>query len=115
MPWFWKPSSVFSRWARSVFTLDSLDYCSLEQFIMASKARLFKSMTFSKNPCVHPTPVLTSTHVKQFDQIIWSRTRGHLALVGNYENFAQNALMKQHLLDTGNRVLTEASSFDDIW
>ena len=38
---FWQPASVFSQWTPSPFTVGLLDYTCAEQFMMASKARLF--------------------------------------------------------------------------
>ena len=38
---FWHPPSVFSQWTPSPFTMDLVEYNCAEQFIMASKARLF--------------------------------------------------------------------------
>ena len=36
-------------------------------------------------------------------------------LTGAYAKFAQNPLLRQHLLSTGNRVLAEASPVDRLW
>ena len=38
---FWQPPSVFSQWLISPFTVDLVDYTCAEQYMMASKARLF--------------------------------------------------------------------------
>ena len=38
---FWHPPSVFSQWTLSPFTVDLVEYNCAEQFMMASKARLF--------------------------------------------------------------------------
>ena len=38
---FWQPPSVFSQWTPSPFTADLVDYTCAEQFVIASKARLF--------------------------------------------------------------------------
>ena len=38
---FWHPPSAFSQWTRSQFTKDLVDYNCAEQYMMASKARLF--------------------------------------------------------------------------
>ena len=53
--------------------------------------------------------------VTNFNQDVWSNACGQIALIANYEKFAQNALMHRHLLDTGDRMLAEASPFDTIW
>ena len=38
---FWHPPSAFSQWTPSPFTVDVVEYNCAEQFMMASKARLF--------------------------------------------------------------------------
>ena len=38
---FWHPPSAFSQWTLSPFTVDFVEYDCAEQFMMASKARLF--------------------------------------------------------------------------
>ena len=38
---FWYPPSLFSQWTPSPFTVDFVEYNCVEQFMMASKARLF--------------------------------------------------------------------------
>ena len=38
---FWQPPSVFSQWTISLFTVDLVDYTCAQQYMMASKARLF--------------------------------------------------------------------------
>ena len=56
---FWQPPSVFSEWTLSPFTMDLVEYSCAEEFMMASKARLFgDDSTFSvklatDDPCEH--------------------------------------------------------------
>ena len=38
---FWQPPSMFSQWTISPFSVDLVDYTCAEQYMMASKARLF--------------------------------------------------------------------------
>ena len=42
---FWHPPSAFSQWTLSPFTVDLVEYNCAEQFMMASKARLFGDET----------------------------------------------------------------------
>ena len=38
---FWQPPSVFSQWTISPFTVNLVDYTCAEQYMMASKDRIF--------------------------------------------------------------------------
>ena len=45
---------------------------------------------------------------------MWERERENIVLVDSYAKFAQNPTMQSHLLDTGDRLLVEASPYDLI-
>ena len=43
------------------------------------------------------------------------RERENIVLAGPYAKFAQTPVMQPHLLDTGNRLLAEASPYNLVW
>ena len=53
--------------------------------------------------------------VRNFDHGEWERRREDIMLTCAYAKFAQNPLLRQHILSTGNRVLAEASPVDRLW
>ena len=53
--------------------------------------------------------------VQSFDATVWEHERENMVLVGSYAKFAHNSATRQHLLDTGDRLLAEASPCDTIW
>ena len=53
--------------------------------------------------------------VRIFDFAVWERERENIVVVGSYAKFAQNPAMRTHLLDTGDKLLAEASPYDLIW
>lgn len=53
--------------------------------------------------------------VTGFDEKIWKAEREKIVLQGNLHKFRQNEELKQKLLDTGDKVLVEASPGDSIW
>ena len=110
--------SCLSQWWASEFEIDGINYRSAEQFMMAEKARIF-------NDNKTRDLILSSTHPKQakdlgrkvmgFDEEIWRNERYNIVKRGNFAKFSQDERLKEFLLQTGNRVLVEASPVDKIW
>lgn len=115
---FWKPPSCFSNWTSSPFTVLGVRYESGEQYLMSEKARLFNDTQIysqimaSSSPRVHKD---LGRRVRNFDHGRWERHREDIMLTGAYAKFAQNPILRQHLLSTGDRVLAEASPVDPLW
>lgn len=53
--------------------------------------------------------------VKGFDQASWDAHRFEIVVSGNLAKFSSNPALREFLLNTGNRVLVEASPVDKIW
>ena len=53
--------------------------------------------------------------VKNYDDAVWSAKRFDVMVDGLCERFSQNADIKEKLLATGDRILVEASPYDNIW
>lgn len=53
--------------------------------------------------------------VENFDNDVWDSVRYNAMLDGLREKFSQNALLKQYLMATQNKVIVECSGFDKIW
>ena len=115
---FWQPPSPFSHWTLSSFTIQDSSYLCVEQYLMAEKARLFgdlsslDSILKSVDPAEHKR---LGRSVSRFDHAVWDRERVDIAITGNYAKFAQNPDMRRDLLSTGDRILAEASPFDNQW
>ena len=85
---------------------------------MSEKARLFHDTSIYSQ--IMATPRCRDhknlgRRVRNFDHGEWERRREDIMLTGAYAKFAQNPLLRQHLLSTGNRVLAEASPVDRLW
>lgn len=50
-----------------------------------------------------------------FDDQIWLQHRWDIVVRGNAAKFGQHEALKAFLLQTGDRILVEASPFDHIW
>lgn len=53
--------------------------------------------------------------VKNYDDAIWSAKRFDIMVEGLYERFSQIEGIKEKLLATDDRILVEASPYDNIW
>lgn len=86
--------------------------------MMAEKARLFDDRIMLGKIMQAPTPKdakLIGRSVSGFDAAIWEQHRSAIVIDGNYYKFTQNAALQKFLLETGDRILVEASPVDRIW
>ncbi len=110
--------SCFSQWYNSPFTIDNIYYPTAEHYMMASKARLFNdNQTLSRIlKATHPGEAKSfGREVKNFIPDLWSENCFEIVVKGNLAKFSQNTDLGNFLLNTGNRVLVEASPRDTIW
>ena len=110
--------SCFSQWYEAAFELDNTKYLTAEHYMMAEKARLFDdSEILSK--------ILAASHpgeakklgraIANFDEATWVKHRLPIVVRGNLGKFGQNEALKEFLMNTGERILVEASPRDRIW
>ena len=108
---FWQPPSVFSQWTLSPFTVDLVEYSCAEQFMMASKARLFgdgstlSAILATEDPREHKR---VGRQVRHFDDDTWLHERENIAFRGNLAKFSQNKNLRLVLLHTGERRLADS-------
>lgn len=107
-----------SQWAKSSFEIDGVPYNCCEQFMMAEKARVFGDTAIEAEILTTDSP---ATHkklgrkVQGFDKDTWNRVCRGIVYRGNLARFEQNTDLLQLLMDTGERVVVEASPRDRIW
>jgi hypothetical protein len=53
--------------------------------------------------------------VTGFDESVWAAAREEIVYRGNLAKFSQHADLRAILLDTGDRIIAEASPRDSIW
>ncbi len=98
--------------------VNEVSYNCTEQYIMASKARLFNDSNALTKIMTSPDPKTQKRlgrSVANFDQATWDFERRNICLTGCYAKFSQNPVLRQFLLSTGDRILAEASPADKIW
>ena len=110
--------ACLSQWYPSVFTADEITYSTAEQYMMAQKAQLFQDKAIYKEimTAKHPKQCKAlGQQVKNFSQTVWDAHKFQIVVDGNMAKFSQNPKLKEFLLQTGDRVLAEASPYDKIW
>ena len=114
----WHPPSVFSQWTLSPFTVDLVEYNCAEQFMMASKARLFGDDTAVSAILASDDPreqKRLGRQVRHFDPELWQSACENIVLHGNLVKSSQNEEMHLALIQTGDHRLAEASPHDNLW
>ena len=115
---FWRAGSPFSQWHMSIYQCNGYDYSCAEQGMMHSKALLFEDEEPASKilEAVSPRQMKTlGRKVKGFDDKIWRRHREKIVYEQNLAKFSQNEHLLRALMQTGERVLVEASPSDRIW
>ncbi|MFL6075101.1 MAG: NADAR family protein [Mycobacteriales bacterium] len=107
-----------SQWWPVTFTEGDDSYASAEHYMMAGKARLFGDEEARARILACATPgeaKKLGRQVRGFDEAAWVAFRFHLVVAANVAKFGQHPELRKYLLDTGDRVLVEASPRDRIW
>ena len=89
----WHPLLAFSQWTQSQFIVDFVGYNCAEQFMVASKARLFSGDTalsalFASNDPREQKRL--GRQVRHFSPALWQDECQAIVLRGNLANFSQN-------------------------
>lgn len=124
---FWKPipkvegivdESCLGQWYPSLFKVNNIEYACAEQFMMASKAELFKDLETREKimHCTNPFEMKKlGREIKNFDSEVWDKHKEKIVFAGNMNKFLQNSDLKDYLLSTEDAELYEASPYDKIW
>ncbi|AOM39453.1 NADAR family protein [Xenorhabdus hominickii] len=110
--------SCLSQWYPAHFTVDEVTYTSAEHYMMAEKARLFNDSEILEKIINAKSPGAAKAYgreIRGFKQSIWDEHRLEIVIEGNLAKFSQNKPLGEFLLNTGNKILVEASPVDRIW
>lgn len=86
--------------------------------MMYHKAKLFGDKNACKKVLSASSPGEAKAIGREllgFEQKLWQEKRFEIVVNANLAKFSQNSELKDFLLNTGNRVLVEASPEDKIW
>ncbi|MDE5582335.1 MAG: NADAR family protein [Ruminococcus sp.] len=110
--------TCFSQWFICRFSVDGMEYSTAEQYMMSQKALLFGDTETNAEimSAKHPKQFKElGRKVKHFDEKLWNEHKTDIVIKGNYAKFSQNERLKEFLINTGKRVIVEASPYDKIW
>ncbi|KMJ43334.1 hypothetical protein AB204_20265 [Xenorhabdus khoisanae] len=110
--------SCLSQWYPVQFTVNDVKYASAEHYMMAGKARLFNDLDALEKIINAKNPGAAKAYgreIRGFNQSIWDEHRLKIVIEGNLAKFSQNKPLAEFLLNTGDKILVEASPVDRIW
>lgn len=115
---FWGWKDEFSNFFPAKIRMMNYEFATSEHVFMYIKATYFNDteamnkISSLKNPAKAKE---IGRRIKFFDEDEWVDYRETAMYLANYEKYRQNPELLKLLLDTGNRILAEASPIDCIW
>lgn len=110
--------TCMSQWWPVQFEEDGIIYKTAEHYMMAGKAKLFNDQEIFEKIISKTSPKDVKDlgrQIKNFDAKAWDEQKYSIVKQGNYLKFSQNENLKHFLLQTGSKVLVEASPVDPVW
>lgn len=110
--------TCMSQWWPANFEENGIVYKTAEHYMMAGKARLFNDQEIAEKIIAKTSPKDVKDlgrQIKNFDAALWDQHKYNIVEQGNYLKFSQNNNLKHFLIQTGTKVLVEASPVDPIW
>ena len=108
----------FSQWQPSRIEIDGAAFNCAEQAMMYLKAKLFKDDEIAAKILRAEDPgkqKALGQKVAGFDNVTWDAHKREIVLRINLAKFRQNKGLRRKLLQTGVKLLVEASPVDTIW
>lgn len=115
---FYSNKDCFSNFYPCKFYLNGIEFSCSEQFMMHEKAVLFGDHKIGKQILVETRPARIKAlgrQVGNFNEQIWLENRERIMYDAVVGKFSQNDDLRKIILDTGNKLLVEASPNDKIW
>jgi ribA/ribD-fused uncharacterized protein len=110
--------SCLSQWYPASFVVNDKLYHTAEHWMMAKKAELFNDAEALSKILETPKPAAAKAlgrTVKNFDKSVWEANAYEFVVEGNINKFSQNGSLRSFLLNTGRKIIVEASPQDFIW
>ncbi len=116
--YFYGNKDHFSNFYKCNFSVNGITFNCGEQFIMYSKALLFKDKETASKILLEETPSKIKAlgrKVTNYDDTVWCHLREDITYIGLLSKYQQNNKLKEKLIDTNTKELVEASPKDKIW
>jgi ribA/ribD-fused uncharacterized protein len=113
---FW--GGNFSNWAKSEFTYKGIKFYTAEGAFMWEKSVCFGDVENAnailkiKQPDVQKQ---LGRCISGYNEEVWANVRYRVMLDVCREKFTQNRKLLTELLNTGSKIIVEASPYDTIW
>ena len=110
--------NIYSQHYKCNFIIDGITFNCSEQWMMYSKANLFLDEIMKEKILKSSNPVemkRLGKKVKNFDCNEWEKVCDNVVYMGNLNKFTQNIELKEQLLNTGDKLIVEASFWDKRW
>lgn len=111
-------NGYLSNWYYSDFSIDDVEYTSMEQYMMYQKAIRFQDISIAED-------ILATQDVAQIKKLgrrvsgyndhIWSGIRQIVVYEGLKAKFAQNDNLRKQLVETQDAILAECAVKDCVW
>ena len=111
-------SGCLSQWYAAPMEIDGVRFPTAEHYMMWRKAQLFEDDAVAHEILADKSPAVAKQlgrKVRGFSAERWNQHRVDVVLRGSVAKFQQHAQRRRYLLQTGDRVLAEASPVDHIW
>ena len=98
--------------------VDGIEYNCCEQFMMYKKAILFGDKAIAQQLLAEKDPSAQQKMgrlIRGFKAELWDKHKLGIVWYGNYLKFTQHPDLQERLLQTGDKILAEASPYDLIW
>jgi len=116
----WYPASFEATLEMDEGVMETIRFPTAEHWMMTQKALLFSDKAVARK--VIEADGSNMRHVKSlgrqvenFNEERWAKERGRIVLEGNMLKFGQNADLREKLMQTGEKIIVEASPMDKIW
>ncbi|MCU0434191.1 MAG: NADAR family protein [Bacteroidia bacterium] len=110
--------TCFSQWYPAPFIHEGITYPTAEHWMMAGKARLFDDNDILQKILASDSPKEAKKlgrEILSFDPALWDEGKVKIVVEGNLHKFSQHKDLNAFLLNTGNKVIVEASPMDTVW
>ena len=114
----YEENGYLSNWYPVQFSVDGIDFSSMEQFMMYRKAQCFQDKkTADKILQTEDVAQIKKLgrDVKGYDENFWNGVRQIVVYEGLLAKFSQNHDLKEKLIGTDNAILVECAVKDQIW
>ena len=111
-------TNQFSNFHKCKFIYKGIEFSNSEQAFMWCKAKYFENNDLADKMLLTTDPMsvkMMGRMVCNYKDDVWSTVRYQFMFEACLEKFRQNEYLKEILLNTGDKVLVEASPSDKIW